>query len=66
MPPRRSPSTPVPYDRRKHTFTPPPCASCTSTTTEVAARTDYVLYIRCAACGHVWSVPKPGYDPVGS
>ena len=25
----------------------------------VVTRTDYVLYVRCAACAFVWSVPKP-------
>jgi hypothetical protein len=34
--------------------------------TEVTTRTDYVLYIRCWACAYVWSVPKPGREPVGS
>jgi hypothetical protein len=47
-------------------FTPPFCESCESSKTEVATRTDYVLYIRCWACGHVWSVPKPECAPVGS
>jgi hypothetical protein len=36
------------------------CARCkTSDSVAVVSRTDYVLYARCAACGTVWSVPKP-------
>ena len=67
MPPRQSPTSQrVANERRHHAFTPPFCESCGSCKTEVATRTDYVLYIRCWACGHVWSVPKPGRVPVGS
>jgi len=47
-------------------FTPPPCQSCGSTKTEVIVRTDWVLYIRCESCAQVWSVPKPGREPVGT
>ena len=66
MPPRQLPSRPVQYERRRYAFTPPPCESCRSTKTEVTTRTDYVLYIRCWACGHVWSVPKPGRESIAS
>jgi transcription elongation factor Elf1 len=66
VPPRQSHAQPVPDERRRHTFTPPFCESCGSAKTEVTARTDYVLYIRCWVCGHVWSVPKPGCEPFGS
>ena len=45
MPPRQSPSQPVAHERRRHAFTPPFCESCASAKTEVATRTDYVLYI---------------------
>ena len=66
MPPRQLPSRPVPYERRRYVFKPPPCESCRSSTTEVASRTDWVLYIRCDACAHVWSVPKPGRESIAS
>jgi translation initiation factor 2 beta subunit (eIF-2beta)/eIF-5 len=66
VPPRQSPSRPVPNERRRHAFTPSFCESCGSAKTEVTTRTDYVLYIRCWACGHVWSVTKPGCEPIGS
>ena len=66
MPPRQSPSKPVAKDRRLQAFSPPFCESCGSSKTEVITRTDYVLYIRCWACSNVWSVPKPGREPVGS
>jgi hypothetical protein len=41
----------------------PPCGCCGSPDTSVAMRTDYVLYLRCANCWQVWSVPKPERDP---
>ena len=66
MPPRQLPSKPVAVERRRFAFTPPFCESCDSSKTEVATRTDYVLYIRCWACGHVWSVPKPGRQSLAS
>ena len=66
MPPRQSPYKAVLNERRKHAFAPPFCESCRSCKTEVTTRTDYVLYIRCWACGHVWSVPKPGREPMGT
>jgi uncharacterized Zn finger protein len=56
----------VTVERRRFAFKPPPCESCASTQTEVATRTDYVLYLRCWACGHVWSVPKPGRESIAS
>jgi len=59
VPPRQLPSSPVPYERRRYAFTPPPCESCGSTNTEITTRTDYVLYIRCwasRACGRGESV----------
>jgi hypothetical protein len=38
----------------------PKCQRCKQgTTVTVASRTDYVLYLRCVSCLHVWSVPKP-------
>jgi hypothetical protein len=66
VPPRQLPSQPVSHDRRRLAFKPPPCESCGSANTEVTTRTDYVLYIRCWACAHVWSVPKPGRESIAS
>jgi hypothetical protein len=66
VPSRQSPPQPVTVERRRFTFTPPPCKSCTSSQTEVATRTDYVLYIRCRGCLHVWSVPKPGREQIAA
>jgi hypothetical protein len=38
----------------------PTCQLCKqAATVTVASRTDYVLYLRCASCLHVWSIPKP-------
>jgi hypothetical protein len=66
VPPRQSPPQPVLVERRAVAFKPPPCERCASPQTEVATRTDYYLYIRCGACMHVWSVPRPGVEPIGS
>jgi predicted nucleic-acid-binding Zn-ribbon protein len=54
------------FDRRLQRLTVPPCKRCGSASTGVATRTDYVLYVRCQTCGYVWSLPKPGREPVGS
>ena len=53
------------FERRQQRLTIPHCESCGSTRTEVATRTEYVVYVRCAACWYVWSVPKPGREPMG-
>jgi formate dehydrogenase maturation protein FdhE len=46
---------------------PPPCPECGSEApVAVFSRTDYVLYLRCAACGHVWNMLKPEVRPLGS
>src|SRR4051794_26916378 len=65
------PSTSRPFvqqrDRRHaNRLTIPDCGQCASSETAVATRTTFVLYIRCAACCHVWSVPKPTFEPVGA
>ena len=44
----------------------PTCQHCGGADTAVATRTDYVVYIRCAACLQVWSVPKPGNKALGT
>jgi hypothetical protein len=66
VPPRQLPSQAVQNERRKQAFTPAFCESCGSCKTQVMTRTDSVLYIRCWACAHVWSVPKPGRESVAS
>jgi hypothetical protein len=57
---------PRPFDRRRQRLQPPPCSECGSTKTAVATRTPYVVYVRCAACACVWSIPKPGQEAVGN
>ena len=52
--------------RRAPRFEPPPCPDCPTKETHVATRTEYVLYLRCRVCGHVWSVPKPGVQVIGT
>ncbi len=34
------------------------CTECDSRNTSIATRTDYVLYVRCADYGSVWSIPS--------
>ena len=34
------------------------CTECDSRNASIATRTDYVLYVRCADCGSVWSIPS--------
>ena len=51
------------YERRMHPREPnPPCGRCHATAVAVALRTSHVLYFRCAECGEVWSMPKPGTE----
>jgi predicted anti-sigma-YlaC factor YlaD len=57
---------PTPVDRRKQRIHLPSCEACRSPKTAVATRTEYVVYVRCAACGFVWSMPKPGREAPGS
>src|SRR3954469_13069324 len=47
-------------DRRKNRLTVPACAICGSTSTRVACRVEYALYVRCDDCGHVWGIARPG------
>jgi uncharacterized Zn finger protein len=54
------------HDRREDRLVVPPCPRCHAAETGVRLRTDYVLYLRCPPCGHVWSVPKPGVEQMGS
>ena len=46
-------------ERRTDRAAVPPCERCAREQVHVATRTAYVLYVRCADCGHVWSLPKP-------
>jgi hypothetical protein len=59
---------PVPKlpERRRRRLDVPRCQSCGSSKTAVATRTDYVIYVRCAECWFVWSLPKPGLERTGS
>jgi uncharacterized Zn finger protein len=48
-------------ERRKNRLVLSPCLECGADhEIRVTVRTDYVLYVRCGSCGHVWSVAKPG------
>jgi translation initiation factor 2 beta subunit (eIF-2beta)/eIF-5 len=53
-------------DQRHEPVPMQPCKYCGSADTAAASRTEYVVYIRCGACLQVWSVPKPGHEPLGS
>jgi len=44
----------------------PPCGQCQRPTVRVVVRTEYVLYLRCSSCGHVWNVPNPVAQPLGT
>lgn len=46
-------------ERRARRYVPPPCEHCAKAQVKVVSRTPYVLYLRCFACAHVWSVTKP-------
>jgi len=56
----------TPSERRLNRLIPPPCAECKEDDTRVTLRTEYVIYCRCAKCGAVWSVPKPGSERFGT
>ena len=53
-------------DRRLQRLAIRPCEDCGSTSAGVTLRTEYVVYVRCTTCWHVWSLQKPGREPVGS
>jgi hypothetical protein len=38
---------------------------CEGPAVGVVSRLDYVLYLRCPTCGHVWSADKPGVVKIG-
>jgi len=54
----RSPTPPA--DRRRDRLRLAPCAACEHDDVRVILRTPHLLYLRCYACTHLWTVPKPG------
>jgi hypothetical protein len=52
----------TPGDRRLNRLKPPTCSACGHDDTRVTLRTWHVLYVRCPACGAVWTVPTPGHE----
>jgi hypothetical protein len=44
----------------------PSCPLCAGEENAVVVHADYVLYLRCYRCPHVWSIGKPGVLPIGS
>lgn len=54
----RLPTPPV--DRRQDRLQLAPCAACEHDDVRVILRTPHLLYLRCYACTHLWTVPKPG------
>jgi hypothetical protein len=55
---RRLPTPPA--DRRQNRLQVARCAACEHDDVRVILRTPHVLYLRCYACTHLWTVPKPG------
>lgn len=54
------------HDRRYERLDLPPCPECQATEARVMSRTNYVVYVQCAQCHLLWSVPKPGVAQPGS
>jgi len=50
----------VQTERRRNRLTIPRCPECDSHKTAIVVREEYALYARCAACAHVWPIPRPG------
>ena len=50
-----------PADRRRDRLRLAPCAACEHDDVRVILRTPHLLYLRCYACTHLWTVPKPGW-----
>ena len=48
-----------PVDRRQDRLQLAPCAACEHDDVRVILRTPHLLYLRCYACTHLWTVPKP-------
>ena len=40
------------------------CPACSSSNVKLATDAIYVVYLRCEACFHVWSMPKEEYARV--
>ena len=53
------PGPPLAYDRRANRLELLPCEQCTKGPVKVTLRTEYVLYLRCEHCGHIWTMRKP-------
>jgi hypothetical protein len=58
-------------DRRYDRLQLSSCENCGTLEVRVATRTEYVVYVRCLECMHVWSVVKPDHrsaamEPSGS
>jgi hypothetical protein len=51
---------PIAVERRTRRLSIPPCSQCAAPP-RVVSRTDYVIYVRCGQCAHVWSIEKPGW-----
>ena len=49
-----------PADRRQDRLRLAPCAACEHDDVRVILRTPHLLYLRCYACTHLWTVSKPG------
>jgi hypothetical protein len=49
-----------PADRRQDRLRLAACAACEHDDVRVILRTPHLLYLRCYACTHLWTVPKPG------
>ena len=57
---------PAGTDRRRRRLDPGVCPECDSADTRrVVVRTDYVLYVRCDACGALTVHQKPGVPQLG-
>ena len=50
-------AVPDEQDQRRHPRILPACERCAHSSTAIALRTDYVVYIRCARCAWVWPIP---------
>jgi hypothetical protein len=50
---------PITVEQRLCRLAIPPCQQCSVPDPRVVSRTDYVIYVRCEQCAHVWSIEKP-------
>lgn len=47
------------HERRQNRLTLSLCPKCGRDSAAVATRTEYVIYIRCHDCAHIWVSAKP-------